>query len=61
MVGFGLNEGSATGVAVTTIGPPVPPGVNVMEVDGLGKVNADEFQVTVFGMPFVTVALRVTG
>jgi hypothetical protein len=63
MVGFGLNEGSASGVAVTTIWPPVPPGVNVTEVDELGslKVPPDELHFTVFGMPFVTAALRVIG
>jgi hypothetical protein len=34
-----------------------------MEADGLGllKVPADELQITVFGRPFATAALRVIG
>ena len=63
IVGVGLTDGSATGVALTTTGPPVPPGVNVIEVEGLGplKVPSDELQVTVFGTPFVTAAVNVRG
>src|ERR1700733_10000961 len=60
-----LAEGSTTGVAWTTTDPPFPPGVNVIEVEGIGglgsKVPTDGSQFTVFGTPFVTTAVRVTG
>jgi len=63
MLGTGVNEGSTTGVALITTGPPLPLGVNVIEVEGLGSLNVppDELQNTVFGTPFVTSAMSVTG